>query len=872
MAYSCRPKRIAPKTVKSRTDLSLIMRNLLTPVRNSVRKFAWACIGLAALLGAATTEHAAAGVNAWTSTGPRTQWSLVAADSRQSGLVFIDAIGQPFRSTDGGAHWASVSVTGITSAEFESFWFDPKVAHRVYAAVDISGGTGSSVLKVARSDDDGASWTLIGTSFAQFSVIGTVVRTLRLEISSSDANRMYASVNGVTLTVDGGTTWHTVGPSDNPLRDLALEQTSPGTIYGVGQHGVSRSVDNGTTWQLINNGLPSVVSGLSIAVDPAASEHLLLIALVGAPGAQTKVLYASHDHGASWVSTNASFSDVRTDQQIVFDPSSSSTVYVRSAGMVSRSTDGGTTWQSLALLHGAPVNSLSVNGTGTVYAAADNDGFLRSDDHGSTWLAENAGLPGGKTLKLAAVANDHFTLFGLVRIQNAFENVVTAHRRGSSSNLWMKAFAGSQALGSFGTSARNSGRVVANANNLNGPRFASDDAGVTWQPLASVTTFNQLVDSYVFFPDSDAKIFASGELVPLLILGYSPGAFASTRDGGANWQDHTPALQIPSVHVLTVDPLQPNVVYAGSGVEYFPPAILRSTDGGDHWSALPLPPIAVSRATGILVNPNNSQQIIASFVSPSSMYQSSDSGQTWTPIGNGLTDIKYVNALVVDWAQMPPLLYAGTDQGVFTSPLVPANGAWSRIGGSENLAVNDLRLDRPPASTDRLTVTAATDTGVWEYTFDPAGALEPVFRFFNTQTSAHFYTASASERDHVLATWPQFVYEGTAFFAAAAPSPGTLSIYRFYNTQTGAHFYTASVAERDHVLATWPQFLYEGVRFYAFADSEPGSVKLYRFFNTQTGAHFYTAQDDERDAVDQHLLQFVDEGVVYNVYPAASQQ
>jgi hypothetical protein len=257
-------------------------------------------------------------------------------------------------------------------------------------------------------------------------------------------------------------------------------------------------------------------------------------------------------------------------------------------------------------------------------------------------------------------------------------------------------------------------------------------------------------------------------------------------------------LQIPSIHVLTVDPSQPNIVYAGSGVYYDPPAILRSTDGGDHWSALPLPSIAVSRATGILVNPNNSQQIIASFVSPSSMYQSSDSGQTWTPISNGLTGIKYVNALVVDWAH--------------------------------------------------------------------AGALEPVFRFFNTQTSAHFYTASASERDHVLATWPQFVYEGTAFFAAAAPSPGTLSIYRFYNTQTGAHFYTASVAERDHVLATWPQFLYEGVRFYAFADSEPGSVKLYRFFNTQTGAHFYTTQDDERDAVDQHLPQFVDEGVVYNCF------
>lgn len=386
---------------KSCMDSSRSMGIPLSSLRYSVRKFTWPCIGLVALLGAATTEHVAAGVNAWTSTGPRTQWSLVAADSRPGGLVFLDALGQPFRSTDGGAHWASVSGAAFTSAEFESFWFDPNVAHRVYAAVDISGGTGSSVLYVARSDDDGASWTLIGTPFAEFSLIGTVVRTLRLEISSSDANRMYASVNGITLTVDGGTTWRRVSPSDNPLRDLALDQTSPGTIYGVGQHGVSRSVDNGTTWQLINNGLPSVVSGLSIAVDPVASGHLLLIALVGASGAQAKALYASHDHGASWVSTNANFNDIGVDQQIVFDPSSPSTAYLRSAGMVSRSTDGGTTWQSLALLHGSACNSLSVSATGTVYAAAVNYGFLRSEDHGSTWLAVNTGLPGGKTSKLA---------------------------------------------------------------------------------------------------------------------------------------------------------------------------------------------------------------------------------------------------------------------------------------------------------------------------------------------------------------------------------------------------------------------------------------------------------------------------------------
>jgi uncharacterized protein DUF5648/sortilin (neurotensin receptor 3) len=364
--------------------------------------------------------------------------------------------------------------------------------------------------------------------------------------------------------------------------------------------------------------------------------------------------------------------------------------------------------------------------------------------------------------------------------------------------------------------------------------------------------------------------------VPLLILGYTPGGLFRSTDSGVSWQDVRPPQILQDFSSLAIDPSQPNIVYAGSGPGDGHLQIRRSTDAGDHWIALPLPAIQGDKVAAILVNPNNSQQIVAAFgggarVYQSTIYQSADSGQTWTSIADQLTGVTRVDALAVDWSSTPPLLFAGTDQGVFTSPLAPADGAWSRIAGSESLAVNDLRLDRPPASTDRLTLTAAANSGLWEFTFDPAGALEPVFRFFNTQTGAHFYTASAIERDHVVATWPQFVYEGTDFFAAAAAASGTLPVYRFFNTQTGAHFYTVSAAERDHVLATWPQFVYEGVRFYAFADSEPGSVKLYRFYNTQTGAHFYTTQDDERDAVDQHLPQFVDEGVVYNVYPAASQ-
>ena len=42
----------------------------------------------------------------------------------------------------------------------------------------------------------------------------------------------------------------------------------------------------------------------------------------------------------------------------------------------------------------------------------------------------------------------------------------------------------------------------------------------------------------------------------------------------------------------------------------------------------------------------------------------------------------------------------------------------------------------------------------------------PIYRFYNVRTGCHFYTASAEERDMVIATWPGiFTYEGEAFSA-----------------------------------------------------------------------------------------------------------
>ena len=47
------------------------------------------------------------------------------------------------------------------------------------------------------------------------------------------------------------------------------------------------------------------------------------------------------------------------------------------------------------------------------------------------------------------------------------------------------------------------------------------------------------------------------------------------------------------------------------------------------------------------------------------------------------------------------------------------------------------------------------------------------------------------------------------------PVAGGATIYRFYNVKTGVHFYTASAEERDEVIATLSHiYRYEGEAYY----------------------------------------------------------
>lgn len=98
---------------------------------------------------------------------------------------------------------------------------------------------------------------------------------------------------------------------------------------------------------------------------------------------------------------------------------------------------------------------------------------------------------------------------------------------------------------------------------------------------------------------------------------------------------------------------------------------------------------------------------------------------------------------------------------------------------------------------------------------DADPALSPVYRFYNKITGTHFYTVNAAEKDHVIATWPTiFNYEGIAWYASTVSGTDLVPVYRFFNTHTGTHFYTASATEKDHIIATWDWFSFEGIAYY----------------------------------------------------------
>lgn len=153
--------------------------------------------------------------------------------------------------------------------------------------------------------------------------------------------------------------------------------------------------------------------------------------------------------------------------------------------------------------------------------------------------------------------------------------------------------------------------------------FKSTDAGVTWS--AKRNGLNDWLCQAIAVDPTDEDI--------VYVNTYWWGLFRST-DGGENWIQCL--SQVTDNAAVAVNPIDPNIVYAGAGS-----SVYKSTDKGITWNY-----IGPGGNSGIVYSIAISQiepQIlyVASGYNggiPAGLYKSTDGGSTWTHLTNGIPE------------------------------------------------------------------------------------------------------------------------------------------------------------------------------------------------------------------------------------------
>jgi photosystem II stability/assembly factor-like uncharacterized protein len=318
------------------------------------------------------------GASSWSpgNTGfPPASTNTLAVDPVSSTIVYAGAnygeVGA-YKSVDGGVSW---NPAGNSPLAITAFAINPSNTATIYAGSTCSG--------VYQSTDGGASWAARNDG-----LLDTCVQAL--VISPSSPTTLYAGTSsGMFKTADAGNNWNAVNtnlPASRSIYGLAIDPTSSNIVYApINYAGIFKTTDGGSTWTAANNGLPQNPYFFSLALDPAGPATLY--------GSTSHGLYKTTDGANNW-----NFITHFNANQIVIDPTNSATLYAISGG-VSRSTDGGMSWDNASAGIVRPILSalaISASNPATLYArlSVQADAFVARFDPSGSFLYSSTYLGG----------------------------------------------------------------------------------------------------------------------------------------------------------------------------------------------------------------------------------------------------------------------------------------------------------------------------------------------------------------------------------------------------------------------------------------------------------------------------------------------
>ncbi len=180
------------------------------------------------------------------------------------------------------------------------------------------------------------------------------------------------------------------------------------------------------------------------------------------------------------------------------------------------------------------------------------------------------------------------------------------------------------------------------------------------------------------------------------------GGVWKTTNAGASWTCLSNSWPAQTTACVTVDPMNSNVIYVGTGDIVYgttPFGIMKSTDGGSTWTdeGMTQFPGTVYK---VKVDPDNDQIVTA--ISGGSIYHSTDGGTTWTDVydTNGyLSDMQYGLRLNGTTSGQSPhiLLVTGAYAGVLES--VDNGATWTVLDDGNVVTANGGGISIAPSAT-----------------------------------------------------------------------------------------------------------------------------------------------------------------------------
>jgi photosystem II stability/assembly factor-like uncharacterized protein len=638
----------------------------------------------------------------WRNIGPyrggRTR-SVAGVPSQPNVFYMAPVNGGVFKSTDYGRTWqpifddqptASVGAIAVAVSNPNIVYVGSgEGLHRP----DLSVGDG-----IYKSVDAGKTWTHLGLRDGQ--------QIAQLAVDPQNADRLFVAVaghpygpneeRGVFRSLDGGETFEKVlyrnenvgasdvqiDPSDPAIVYAALWDSREGPwengIFNGDNGGIFKSVDSGKTWRQLTKGLPGNIVQTNLAVAPSSPKSLFA-------AVQTKTiakLYRSDDGGETWYGTT---DDPRPglgigggDLPVVrFDPKNPQIVY--SASVVCwRSTDGGKTWDGW---RGAP----------------------GGDDYQNIWINPN----NPDVILLGSDQGAIVTVNGGATWSSWYNQSTAQLYHVSANNTFpYRLYSGQQESGSVGITSRgNDGEITFRDWQ---PVAAEEYGYVVADPLdpdiiigGKLTRFDRRTgQAQTILPvpmqTEDFRMLRTEPVVfspidPRLLF-FAGNTLWKTRDGGVHWEKISPDLSRPKyelpasigkykgdatkqayrrgvIYTVAPSPLDVNRVWCGTDDGL----IHLTTDGGKTWKNVTPPNISVWQKISLIEAGHFDANTAYAAVNTLRLddlrphiFQTSDSGKTWTEIVNGITADQTVNAVRED-PERKGLLFAGTEKGVYVS-------------------------------------------------------------------------------------------------------------------------------------------------------------------------------------------------------------